>query len=237
MNVYRVNQINSKWDILLKGIRAFMPLLVGVIPFGLITGIAVSQTNISPLDGILMSFLVYSGAALLVALQLIQSGTPALITIFSALMVNLRFVMYSASLAPHFKNLSPKWKILLSYLLSDQAYAVSISHLEEPSNQKTGHWYFLGAAIAMWLIWQSSLFLGMVVGVNLPTNWSLDFTVPLTFLALAVPAIKDKPSLISAFSAGLATILMSGLPFKIGVVIAAIIGIGIGAIVDERRSL
>lgn len=140
-----------------------------------------------------MSFLVYSGAALLVALQLIQSGAPAIITILSALMVNLRFMMYSASLAPHFQKLTSKWKVLLSYLLSDQAYAVSISHLEDPLNQKIGHWYFLGAAVAMWLTWQSSLFLGMVVGVNLPSSWSLDFTVPLTFLALAVPTIKDKP--------------------------------------------
>ncbi|MCX8063122.1 MAG: AzlC family ABC transporter permease [Anaerolineales bacterium] len=237
MSVRSGNQTISKWDVFLKGMRAFMPLLVGVVPFGLITGIAVAQTNISPLDGTMMSVLVYSGAALLVALQLIQSGTPAMITILSALMVNLRFIMYSASLAPHFQNLSSRWKILLSYLLSDQAYAVSISQFEDPSNQKTGHWYFLGAAVAMWLTWQSSLFLGMVVGINLPTSWSLDFTVPLTFLALAVPTIKDKPSLFSALSAGLATVLMSGLPFKIGVVIAAIVGIGIGAIMDERRSL
>ena len=127
-------------------------------------------------------------------------------------------------------------EVLLSYLLSDQAYAVSISHLEDPFNQKTGHWYFLGAAVAMWLTWQSSLFLGMVVGVNLPSSWSLDFTVPLTFLALAVPTIKDKPTLFSALTASLTTVLMSGLPFKIGVVVAAIVGIVVGAVIDERRA-
>ncbi len=236
MGVYRKTPKNSKWDIFLEGIRAFIPLLVGVVPFGLITGVAVAQTNIAPLDGIMMSFLVYSGAALLVALQLIQSGAPAMITILSALMVNLRFIMYSASLAPHFQNLSAKWKILLSYLLSDQAYAVSISHLEDPLNQKTGHWYFGGAAIAMWLTWQGSLLLGMVVGVNVSPSWSLDFTVPLTFLALAVPTVKDKSTLFSALAASLAALLMNGLPFKIGVVIAAIIGIGVGAMVDEWRS-
>ncbi|MGB9799968.1 MAG: AzlC family ABC transporter permease [Thermanaerothrix sp.] len=228
----------NKWvrNEFMRGVQAFLPLLVGVVPFGLITGIAVSQTGISPNDGIIMSLLVYSGAALLVALQLIQLGTPILITILSALMVNLRFLMYSASLAPHFQKLSSRWKILLAYLLSDQAYAVSISYLEDPSNQKTGHWYFLGAAITMWLTWQGSLFLGMVVGVNVPPGWSLDFTVPLTFLALAVPTVKDKSTLFSALVASLAALLMNGLPFKIGVVIAAIIGIGIGAMVDEWRS-
>jgi len=94
----------------------------------------------------------------------------------------------------------------------------------------------LGAAVAMWLTWQSSLFLGMVVGVNLPSSWSLDFTVPLTFLALAVPTIKDKPTLFSALTASLTTVLMSGLPFKIGVVVAAIVGIVVGAVIDERRA-
>lgn len=235
MSTYGKTPQNSKWNIFLEGIQAFMPLLVGVVPFGLITGVAVAQTNILPLDGLVMSFLVYSGAALLVALQLIQSGAPAIITILSALMVNLRFMMYSASLAPHFQKLTSKWKVLLSYLLSDQAYAVSISHLEDPLNQKMGHWYFFGAAAAMWLTWQSSLFLGMVVGVNLPSSWSLDFTVPLTFLALAVPTIKDKPTLLSALTASLTTVLMGGLPYKIGIVIAAIVGIAVGVIIDERR--
>jgi predicted branched-subunit amino acid permease len=110
MGTYRNPPKNSKWNIFLEGIQAFMPLLVGVVPFWLITGVAVAQTNILPLDGLLMSFLVYSGAALLVALQLIQSGAPAIITILSALMVNLRFMMYSASLAPHFQKLTSKWK-------------------------------------------------------------------------------------------------------------------------------
>lgn len=218
------------------GAKALLPILLGVIPFGLTTGIAVAQTHINPRDGIIMSVLVYSGAALLVALQLIQANAPVVITIVSALMVNLRFLMYSVSLSPYLKHLPQRWRALLAYLLSDQAYAVSIPHFEHHTIPRWGHWYFLGAALTMWVAWQGSLLLGMVVGVNLPTSWSLDFTVPLTFLALTVPNIRDKPTTVAAFSAGLITILLNSMPYRIGAVVAAVIGIGVGTFLEEGKS-
>ena len=218
------------------GTKALLPILLGVIPFGLTTGIAIVQTHIDPRDGIVMSVLVYSGAALLVALQLIQANAPVVVTIVSALMVNLRFLMYSASLSPYLKHLPRQWRALLAYLLSDQAYAVSIPHFEHHTTPNQSHWYFLGAAVTMWVAWQGSLLLGMVVGVSLPTSWSLDFTVPLTFLALAVPNIRDKPTAVAAFSAGLITILLNSVPYRIGTVVAAVIGIGLGTFVEGEKS-
>ena len=115
----------------LAGVKALLPILLGVIPFGMISGIAVTQTHIPVASGFVMSLLIFSGAALIVALQLIATGAPALVVFFSALLVNLRFMIYSASLAPHFTRLSTKWKSLLAYLLSDQAYAASISHMTD----------------------------------------------------------------------------------------------------------
>jgi len=217
----------------ISGVKAIAPVLLGVIPFGLISGIAVSQIQIKPLDGLAMSIMIFSGAALLVALQMITSNMPTLVTLFSALAVNLRFMVYSASIAPHIKNLSKGWKMLLAYLLSDQAYAVSIFHLREESSQKNGHWYLFGSGLAMWLVWQVSVGIGLFVSASLPDYLSLDFAIPLTFLGLAIPAIKDKPTAISAMVSGIAILTLFQMPFNLGMLVAILLGIGAGSIFER----
>jgi predicted branched-subunit amino acid permease len=219
----------------LSGVRALLPILLGVIPFGLISGVAVVQTGITVANGWAMSILIFSGAALIVALQLISSGAPALVVLFSALAVNLRFMIYSASLAPYFRRLSAGWRSLLAYLLSDQAYAASIMHIGESTFPEYRHWHFLGSGLTMWVAWQISVGIGMIIGVALPASWSLEFTIPLTFLSLAIPTIKDTPTAIAAFIAGSASILAAGAPFKMGMVTAALIGIAAGMIIEALK--
>jgi predicted branched-subunit amino acid permease len=218
----------------LAGVKALLPILLGVIPFGMISGIAVTQTHIPPVSGFIMSLLIFSGAALIVALQLIASGAPAFVVFFSALLVNLRFMIYSASLAPFLQRLSAGWKSLLAYLLSDQAYAASISHLGESSAPHIAWLHFLGSGVTMWLAWQISVAVGMLLGARLPASWSLEFTIPLTFLALAVPAIKDRFTAAAALVAAVASVLANGAPFKLGLVIAALIGIFAGMLLEGR---
>jgi predicted branched-subunit amino acid permease len=220
----------------LAGVKALLPILLGVIPFGLISGIAVVQTHIPPASGFVMSLLIFSGAALIVALQLITSGAPALVIIFSALVINLRFMIYSASLAPHFKHLSLGRKSLLAYLLSDQAFAASITHLSESSFPQVSWRHFLGSGLAMWLPWQISVGIGMFVGARLPSTWSLEFTIPLTFLALAVPAIKDRFTLAAALIAGTVAVLARQAPFNTSLVIAALVGILAGMLFERRAA-
>jgi predicted branched-subunit amino acid permease len=218
----------------MSGVKALLPILLGVIPFGLISGIAVVQTHIPPASGLVMSLLVFSGAALIVALQLIISGAPPLVVIFSALVINLRFMIYSASLAPLFKGLSVGRKSLLAYLLSDQAFAASITHLTESPFPEVSWLHFLGSGLAMWLSWQISVGTGMFVGARLPSSWSLEFTIPLTFLALAVLAIKDRFTLLAAVVAGTASVLAMRAPLNTGLLIAALVGILAGMLFERR---
>jgi predicted branched-subunit amino acid permease len=220
----------------LAGVKALLPILLGVIPFGLISGIAVVQTHIPPASGLVMSLLIFSGAALIVALQLITSGAPALVVIFSALVINLRFMIYSASLAPLLKRLSVGRKSLLAYLLSDQAYAASIAHMSESSFPEVTWLHFLGSGLTMWLSWQTSVGIGMFVGARLPASWSLEFTIPLTFLALAVPAIKDRYMLAAAVVAGTSAVLAREAPFNSGLVVAALVGILVGMLFEQRAA-
>ncbi len=220
----------------LSGVKALFPILLGVVPFGMISGIAVTQTHIPPVSGFIMSLLIFSGAALIVALQLITTGAPALVVLFSALIVNLRFMIYSASLAPYLRRLSVGRKSLLAYLLSDQAYAASIMHMSESSFPDVTWLHFLGAGLTMWLPWQISVGIGMLVGARLPASWSLEFTIPLTFLALAVPAIKDRFTAAAAVIAGIAAVMANGAPFKLGLVIAALLGILAGMLFERRAA-
>ena len=218
----------------ISGVKALLPILLGVIPFGMISGITVIQTHIPPVSGFIMSLLIFSGAALIVALQLITTGAPAFVVFFSALVINLRFMIYSASLAPYLSRLSVGRKSLLAYLLSDQAYAASISHLSENSFPEVSWLHFLGSGLTMWVAWQISVGIGIFVGARLPASWSLEFTIPLTFLALAVPAIKDRFTGTAAVIAGVTAVLANGAPFKTGLVIASLVGILAGLFFEWR---
>lgn len=142
--------------------------------------------------------------------------------------------MYSASLAPHFQRLSARWKALLAYLLTDQAYAVAITHFEEDIEAKSKRLYFFGAALALWVVWQASTVVGIFLGAWVPERWSLEFVIPLTFMALLFPAITDRVTGAAAASAAVAAVLVAGLPLNLDLLAAALIGVVVGIVVQKR---
>jgi len=167
---------------------------------------------------------------------LVSDAAPALVIILTIAVVNLRHMLYSASLAPYLKNLSLKWKVLLSYLLTDEAYAPSILKYEETGITPFSHWFLLGAGFSLWSTWQVSTALGIFLGAAIPENWPLDFALPLTFIAMVVPALKNRPMIASAVSAGLVALLAYSLPFKLGLILAALTGIAVGTILEGKKS-
>ena len=224
-----------------SGLRDEAPILIGVIPFGMIYGVLALAAGLSAGVAQAMSAVVFAGSAQFLAVKLIGTGTPALVVILTAFVVNLRHALYSASVAPHIKRLSPLWKGLLAYLLTDEAYVVTITHYNAPasSNQQTideenKHWYFLGAGLALWGSWQISTAVGIFLGAQVPSSWSLDFTLALTFIALLVPNIKDRTSAAAALTAGIAAMLAYGLPYKLGLIAAALVGIVVGLWSEAR---
>jgi len=226
----------------LYGVRDELPILVGVIPFGLIYGVLALSSGIAPTPAQAMSSIVFAGSAQFTTTQLVGHGTPALVIVLTAAIVNLRHALYSASVAPYLQELKPAWKWLLAYLLTDEAYAVSISHYRNPDNSLPGpevagnkHWYFLGAGLALWSTWQLSTAAGLFIGAQVPASWSLDFTLALTFIALVVPYLRDRPSLAAALAAGVTAVLTYGLPFKLGLVLAALVGILAGVWLEGSK--
>jgi 4-azaleucine resistance transporter AzlC len=225
----------------LKGIKADLPILVGVIPFGLIYGVLALDAGLSPGEALAMSAIVFAGSAQIIATQLFGTGTPALVIILTIAIVNLRHALYSASIAPYVKKLTPTWKWGLAYLLTDEAYAVSITHYQEGEQPQSSssypgkykHWFFLGAGLTLWTTWQLSTAAGIFIGAQVPESWSLDFTLALTFIALVGPTLKDRASLGAALAAGLMAVLTFTLPYKLGLVIAALVGILVGLVIER----
>jgi len=218
----------------LLGIKGELPILLGVTPLGMIYGVLATSAGLAVWDAQVMSSVVFAGSSQFMLVQLVNLGAPAIMMILTGFVINLRHALYSASVAPYVRHLSTLWKFILSYLLTDEAYAVAIIHYQDESESKNKHWFLLGAGIALWSCWQLSTAAGIFLGAQVPPNWGLDFTLALTFIALAVPAINDKASFLSAFSAGFTALLTRGLPYKLNLIAAALVGITVGLWSDRR---
>ena len=153
------------------GIKDELPILVGVVPFGMIYGILALSASLSKAEAQAMSVIVFAGSAQFMLVQLAGIGTPALVMILTGFVINLRHALYSASVAPHVQKLNPVWKAILAYLLTDEAYAVAITHYYHKGESSFKHWYFLGAGLALWASWQISTAVGVFLGAQVPPNW------------------------------------------------------------------
>ncbi|HEY4723057.1 MAG TPA: AzlC family ABC transporter permease [Anaerolineae bacterium] len=218
------------------GVRSELPISLGVIPFGMIYGVLALGAGLPAGVAMAMSSIVFAGSSQLIGTPLIGAGAPFIVIWLTTLMVNLRHLLYSASVAPYVKHLRPRWKWLLAYVLTDEAYAVTITHYnreELPLANK--HWYYLGAGLTLWSTWQVSTAIGLFLGEQIPARWGLDFTLALTFIALVVPRLKDRPSLASSVSAGVVAVLTNAWPYKTGLMVAALIGIASGLWLERKR--
>jgi 4-azaleucine resistance transporter AzlC len=218
----------------LAGVRAEFPLLIGVFPFGLIYGALALSVGLSPASAQLMSSIVFAGTAQFIAAQLIHQAVPTAVIVLTIAIVNLRHVLYSASIAPYVKHLSLRWRSLLAYLLTDEAYAAAIVHYERVGPSGTSHWFFLGAGASLWFTWQISTALGIFLGTTIPSSWQLEFALPLTFLAMVMPMLKDRAAVAAALSAAAVAVLAHGLPYNLSLILAAMIGIGTGLFFEGR---
>lgn len=219
----------------LLGVRALLPMHLGVAPFGVIYGVVALQSGIPPLAAFLMSSLVFAGSAQFLLAQLVGAGTPLLISVGAVGLINLRHALYSASVAPVLATLPRRWKLLLAYLLTDEAYAAAIPHLLKEPRSPQAHWILFGAGFALWAGWQLATLAGVLLGTQLPDGLDLDFALPLTFIAIVVPMIDRRAHVVAALVAGAVAVLLVALPYKTGLFAAALAGLAAGAFMGERR--
>ena len=210
------------------GLRVSLPLLIAVGPFGLVTGVAMATGGIPPLEAMAMSVLIYAGAAMLAATQLIVEGAPALVIVVAAFIVNLRLFMYSASIRPYLIGEPLHRRLIVSYALVDNPYALFLQRYSTHPAAPGKFDYFLGLSIPIWLCWQAAVAAGLLVGTQMPVTWKLEFAAPLAFIALTVPFLRERPMVAAAISAGATAVLAHGLPLRLGLALAAVVGIAAG---------
>jgi 4-azaleucine resistance transporter AzlC len=218
------------------GLRAEIPLLIGVFPFGMIYGALALGAGLTRAQAQMMSSIVFAGSAQFISVQLFHEAAPGLVIVLTIAVVNLRHMLYSASLAPYVSALPMRWKILLSYLLTDEAYAPTVIHYGNEGVTPYGHWFYLAAGFSLWFTWQVSTALGILLGSAIPESWPLAFALPLTFIAMMVPVLKTRPAVASALSAGITALLTYSLPYKLGLIVAAVVGIAVGTYLEGRQS-
>ncbi len=223
-----------------KGFRDGTPFIFVAIPFGTLFGVFATEAGLSIVQVVAFSATVFAGAAQFTALQLMQENAPTVIVLASALAVNLRVAMYSASLTP-FLGAAPMWqRAFAAYLTVDQSYACSIVQFEkEPKMSLPQRMaYFFGSVTPITPLWILATYLGAVLGARIPESWALDFALPITFLAMIGPMMRTLPHVIAAFVAIIVALLTISVPFNLGLLIAGTAGMIAGAqseVMLERR--
>lgn len=218
------------------GVRAAAPVLLGIVPFGLVAGGTAIGAGLSVLQAAAMSAVVFAGASQLAMIELLGRDSTLGIVVATALIINARMVMYSASLAPYFLSESGGWRGLIAYVLTDQGFALSVTRYDGGVESVAGRrWFYLGAAAPLWVAWQVCTVVGAVVGARVPSWLPLRFAVPLTFLALLVPSIEDAPRAVAAVVGGTVATVGVGLPFNLGLVAGALAGVAAGVVTATLR--
>jgi len=221
-----------------SGARDMIPLIVGAIPFGIIFGTLAQESGLSFGGAMAMSAFVFAGSAQFIALGLLASGSSVMLVVLTTLVVNLRHLLYAASLVPYLQGISQRWKVVMGFLLTDEAFAVAIRRYAHPGYRATDHGYYLGAALAMYLNWQLCTWLGLTVGQLIPNAaaWGLDFAMVATFIGMVIPYLTTRPMVGAVGVTGIVALLTNGLPYKLGLMVASLVGVTTGLILDVLES-
>ena len=222
-----------------NGIRDTFPLLLGAFPFGLIYGTLAITSGLSIQAALAMSAFVFAGSAQFIAVGLVAAGAPVSIIILTTFVVNLRHMLYSAALLPDLKKLNQRWRFVLAFFLTDETFAVSAGRYRKEDDSPYKHIYQLGSSIIMYLNWQFWCAAGLIVGSKIPDAdaWGLDVAMIVTFIGMTIPFIRNKAMVISVLTSAVVSLMTWQLPYKLGLIVAAICGIAAGMAIERIQKM
>ncbi|MFO1454930.1 MAG: AzlC family ABC transporter permease [Steroidobacteraceae bacterium] len=221
-------------DAFLRGVRELLPAGPGVFAWGLVTGVAMVKSGLTVAQASGFSLLAYAGSAQLAALPLIAGAAPVWVVAFTALIVNLRFVVYSAFTRGSFTHLSAARRTLLGYLVGDVMFVRYVALLTNHPDYPQRVAYYLGGAASNWVIWQVSSLLGIFGADVIPTDWGLELAGTLALVALVVPLCARWPALAGVTVASVVAVLARGLPLRLGLLLAVFAGMASALVVESR---
>lgn len=211
-----------------EGFAAFLPFSVGLIPWALVVGMSMTTAGFTPLQAMGMNIIVFAGTAQLGTIPLIAAQAPLWLIVATALALNLRFLIFSASIAPGFRNLGTPTRWFCGHLLTDGVFATCLSKMHSEPNSRWRLGYFLAPSVWSWLLWQSFALIGIHAAGIVPKGWSLEFMATIALIVLLLPMAKVRPMLVAALVGGLSATLLRNLPLRLGVVVAICAGIAAG---------
>jgi predicted branched-subunit amino acid permease len=218
------------------GFLSIIPIISGIIPFGAVMGSAFAEANLSFWQAMLMDTVVYAGAAQLATTDLMRMNAAVFVVIATGLIINLRFLLYSAAMSPYLKEETPLIKFLCAFTLTDQSYAaMSANHDKFDTNTEATNFY-LGTAACMVITWHASVIAGFIFGNFAPAALSLDFAIPLSFVALLIPTLKTKSHKWVALFSSIVSLLLYNFPLKTGLMVTALLSISLAWMIIQRRS-
>ena len=218
-----------------KGARDTLPLIIGAIPFGIIFGTLSHGAGLSATGAMAMSLFVFAGSAQFIAMGLVGAGTIWPMIVLTTLVVNFRHLLYTATLLPYLRRLPRRWQVALAFGLTDETFAVAVGRWLQKDASPHKHWYQFGSMVFMYINWNLCTALGIAAGHLLQGigGWGLDFAMVAAFIGMVIPYLKNKPSYCAIFVSGASAIAFNGLPHKLGLIVATLLGMAAGAVSES----
>ena len=227
--------MSSKKKSFVRGFVDVLPLLIPVVPFGIIFGAIGIELGFGPYVTYATSIIIFSGASQIVFFQLLSAGASSFVAITSSSVISTRHLLYGAVINQYLSNLSIYWKIGLSYILTDQAFAVSNEYFKKNKKDKFKHYYLLGSGITLWIVWQLTTIIGILLGSIVPEELGLTFTIPLTFIALLINYFRKIDHLIIIIISGVLSVILYDAPFKSYIIFSSLASLLIAYLIVKIR--
>jgi 4-azaleucine resistance transporter AzlC len=214
------------------------PMLLGAAPFAVIFGTLATTSGLSAAGALAMSALVFAGASQFIALTLLAGGAGLAVIAFTTFVVNVRHALYSATLRAHVAHLGARWRVPLAFALTDETFAVVQRHYAQPGSIEHRHWYYLGSCVAMYVNWVAWTGVGLWIGRSVAglDKLGLEFAMAATFTGIVAPLLRRRPALAAAVAAAGVALLAHALPYKLGLMLAAVAGVAVGAWVEHAMA-
>jgi predicted branched-subunit amino acid permease len=219
-------------DAFRAGALECLTLIPSYIPFGMVCGVAAMQAGLGELGAIALAAFAFAGSSQAILTQFLASGAPLAIAVLSGLVVNLRMAVYSAAISPRIASATKRERLLWAAFLVDQTFLSNEARHQRGAFKAHPLAFFLGTSAVLWPAWIITNALGAFLGAQLPPSWQLEFTIPLSFVAMMVPILKNRAQIASAVAGATAGVLLFALPLKLGLIAACVLGTCFGLLVD-----
>lgn len=218
-----------------RGFKSMLPIAPGIIPFGAVMGTVSADAQMSFLQTVLMNIFIFAGASQIAAVELMKYQAAIWVVVCTGLIINLRFLLYSAALSPVVQNEPFLKKFFSAFCVTDQSYAVMSANQDSFRSNHEAVQFYIGSCVCMLIVWHSSVIAGFIFGNFAPKSISLDYAIPLSFVALLMPTLKNKKYVIVAIFSSVVSLVLNTLPYRMGLMVTALLGIALAYFLTRKK--